>query len=127
TARCRRPWRQWQCACRLPVSSFRCPVSGCRLPVASRRLLLDRLDLATAVVAAVLADDVRLLGFVALRALAAADLLEGVVGAALGGAGLRMPAFRIRHGVFSVLLLIQQALERGQPGIVPRRRTVARR
>src|SRR4029078_2976372 len=118
---------QWQYAsgCLLPVSSFRCPVAGCRLPVASRRLLLDRLDLASAVVAAVRADDVGLLGFVALRALAAADRLWRVVGAALGGAGLRMPAFRIRHGVFSVLLLIQQALERSQPGIVPRRRTVA--
>src|SRR5262249_14263658 len=65
----------------------------------SRPLLLDGLDLSPAVVAAGRTDNVGRLGLVALRTLAAADRLQRVVRAALGGAGLRVPAFWIRHDV----------------------------
>src|SRR6187551_2022181 len=54
-------------------------------------------DLAAGVVAAIAAHLVRELGLVALRTFAAADLLQGVVRAALGGAGLAVPPFWIRH------------------------------
>jgi len=63
----------------------------------AQALLFDRLYLTSRVIAAVRADLVRELRFVALRTFAAANRLEGVVGAALGGARLRVPPFGIRH------------------------------
>jgi hypothetical protein len=55
-------------------------------------------DLPLVVVAAVRAHTVRRLRLVALRAQAGRRRGERVVRPALGGAGLRMASFRIRHG-----------------------------
>ena len=63
----------------------------------AQALLFDGLYLTSGVIAAARADLVRQLGLVALRALAAADRLQRVVGAALRRPGLRMSAFGIRH------------------------------
>src|SRR5439155_25334943 len=63
------------------------------------------------VVAAVRADPVRKLGLVAVGTEAQAGSLQVVVGAAAGGARLRMTAFRIRH----VPLLLGVALGAGLP------------
>src|SRR5690348_3565640 len=57
-----------------------------------------RSRLTALVVAAVLADAVRRLRLVAVRALAQAARLERVVRPAISGAGFRMSSFGIRHG-----------------------------
>src|SRR4051812_5923813 len=62
--------------------------------------LVDCPDLALVVIAAVRADAVRRLGLMALRAQVGGRLREGVVGAPLRGARLRMSAFRIRHRLY---------------------------
>jgi hypothetical protein len=68
-----------------------------RIPVFCLLDFVDAFDLATTVIAAVLADLMRRLELVALRALAERGRLERVVGAALGGARLGVSSFRIRH------------------------------
>jgi hypothetical protein len=64
-------------------------------------LFLDGLYLPAAIVAAVRADLMWKLGLMALRTLAAADGLQRIVRATLGGAGFRMTSFGIRHGLDS--------------------------
>src|SRR6476620_3883552 len=59
--------------------------------------LVDRPHLTAAVVPAMRADAVWQFGLVALRTLAAANRLQGVVRPALGRPGLRMSSLGIRH------------------------------
>src|SRR5258705_8914490 len=97
----------WRCraATSAPSTMTDGPASPPMASIGMPKLFFDRLDLAPAVVAAVGADLVRKLRFVALRTLAAADRLQRVVRAALGRAGLRVPAFRIRHDGLSLLFV----------------------
>ncbi len=97
--------RDTHVSCQLPVASFQCLC--CELEAGNWKLLFHRLDLASAVVAAGGAHLVRELRFVALRTLAAADRLQGIVRAALRGPGLRVPAFWIRHDVPDLLLSLR--------------------
>src|SRR5688500_5952391 len=90
------------CRCRAATSAPSTIVPGPSSPpmasMAIRRLgLFDGLDLAALVVAAVGADVVRRLRLLALRTGANRHGVQGVVRAALGGPGLRMPPFRIRQ------------------------------
>src|SRR5436190_2687705 len=103
------------CRCRAATSAPSTMADGpASPPMASTAmrsgLLLDRLDLAAVVVAAVGAHLVRQFHLVALRTLAAADRLQRVVRAALGRAGLRVSAFGIRHDVY--VSLVSQSVSR---------------
>jgi hypothetical protein len=60
-------------------------------------LFLDRARLTSAVIPAVRTHTMRRLGFVTVRTLAEANWLQCVVGAALGGPGLGVSSFWIRH------------------------------
>src|SRR5690606_41188823 len=64
----------------------------------------DGTRLPAPVVTTVTAHGVRQLGLLALRTRARAHGLERVVRAALGGTGLRVAAFWIRHGTRSVVI-----------------------
>ena len=74
----------------------------------ARLLFVHGAYLPPAVVAAVLADDVRELQLVALRALAERHRLERIVRASFRCAGFRVSSFGIRHG----LLLFPKILQR---------------
>jgi hypothetical protein len=86
--------------------------------------------LAASIVAAVRTDAVRRFGLVAMRTLAEADGLEGIVGATLRRPCLRVSSFWIRHrslSVFSLMTVLLQRLQRRKPGIVPPALAIARR
>src|SRR6476659_1233172 len=70
-------------------------IQGSRFKV--RLVLFHRSDLPSAVVAAVGADAVRLLGLVAVRTLRQAGGFEGIVRAAIGRPRLGMSSFWIWH------------------------------
>jgi hypothetical protein len=80
-------------------------------------LFVDCAYLATAVVPAIRADQVRRLQLAALRTRAEGQRSKSVVRATLGGACLGVTAFGIRHE--SVSTMIKNRSEPGEAGILP--------